>query len=114
MGKILQVLGGAHFKWTDIKIIPSTSAETTVKALRNIFAIRGLLEVLVSDNGPAFTSEDFQTFLKGNGIHHVNTSPYHPVGNGLAERAVKVFKEALTRSMTGDIETKLAKFSFKY
>ena len=44
--------------------------------------------MLVSDNRSCFTSEKFESFMKQNGIKHVNVAPCHPSSNGLAERAV--------------------------
>ena len=32
-----------------------------------------------------------------NGIRHVMVTPYHPSSNGLAERAVQVFKDAMKK-----------------
>ena len=46
----------------------------------------------MSDNGPQFTSSDFE-FTQKNGIKHTRFSPYHPASNGEAERFT--FKEAM-------------------
>ena len=51
----------------------------------------------MSDNGTAFTSVEFQTFMKRNGIRHVCCAPYHPSSNGQAGRAVQTFKEAMKK-----------------
>ena len=67
-------------------------------------------EILISDNGPAFTSIVF----KENGIRHITTAPYHPAGNRLAERAVQTFKQALKKEPTKDLDTQLSKFLFCY
>ena len=69
---------------------------------------------MVSDNGAGFTSSEFQTFLKRNGIRYVTSAPYHPASNGLAERAVQTFKNNLKKCQDVDIETQLARFLFKY
>ena len=56
--------------------------------LREILAQHGLPEVWISDNGPNFTTEEFETFMRKNGIVQISSDPYHPASNGLAERAV--------------------------
>ena len=50
------------------------------------FARFGNPKVLLSDNGPQFTSEEFESFLKLNGIQHCKTSPYAPKANSQVER----------------------------
>jgi len=85
----------AHSKWPEVIQMTSTSAEQTVMALRQLFANYGLPQQIVSDNGPQFTAVDFQQFLKKNGVKHIQITPYHPSSNGLAERFVRTFKQAM-------------------
>ena len=74
--------------------------------------MHGNPEMLVSYNGTPFTSAEFQEFVNRNAIHHVQTSPYHPASNGLAEKAVQTFKSAMKKMSTGPIETRIARFLF--
>ena len=94
LGKTFLIVVDAHSKWLDVKVVPSTNSSATILALRQIFSNLGIPEVIVSDNGTAFTSTEFPTFVQNNGIRHVRSSPYHPASNGLAERAVQTFKES--------------------
>ena len=103
----------AHSKWLEVHIVPSTSAAATIDKLRVIFAMFGLPEQIVSDNGSGFTSAEFKNFIDANGIKHTLTSPYHPSSNGLAERAVQTFKTAV-RKLKGPMELRISKFLFKY
>ena len=104
----------AYSKW--LEILP-TSADTadTIRKLRMVFATHGLPEQCVSDNGSPFTSREFEAFLKNNGIKQIRTSPYHASSNGMAERAVRTFKETL-KKMSGekDMTENLARFLFRY
>ena len=63
----------------------STITSQTVDVLLQIFSAFRLPEQLVSDNGPQFISDEFATFMKGNGICHIQSAPYHPASNDLAE-----------------------------
>ena len=114
MGKMFLVIIDAHSKWMEVHKTTSSSAATTISLLRTTFATLGLPEVIVSDNAANFTSEEFSDFLKCNGVRHVRTPPYHPASNGLAERAVRTFKEGMRKLKDGSIDTKLARFLFKY
>ena len=79
------VVVDAHSKWLDVAVVTTPSSQQAIKILRNLFATHGLPEMVVSDNGSAFTSAEFQTFVKRNGIRHVRSAPYHPSSNGQAE-----------------------------
>ena len=108
---LLLILIDAFTKWPEVHLVSSTSASQTIDKLRTVFATHGLSIIVVSDNGPPFTSAQFDAFMKGNGILHKRVSPYHPSSNGLAENFVKTVKQALDK---GDkllsMESKIAKF----
>ena len=113
LGKNFLLLVDAYSRWIEVHIVDSTSAESTIKTLRQIFSIHGLPQQLVSDNGPAFISQDFKQFMNKNGIRHSLTSPYHPRSNGLAERAVQTFKSSI-KKLDGPIDTRLTRFLLQY
>ena len=46
-----------------------------------MFAIHGIHQEIVSDNGPQFRSE-FKEFTRNLDIRHTTSSSYHPQGNG--------------------------------
>ena len=75
----------------------STSTSETTKALLSLFSRHGLHDILVSDNGPQFKSNEFKEFMANCGILHIKTAPYHPQTNGEAERFVQTFKNFIKR-----------------
>ena len=115
MGRTFLLVIDAYSKWLEVRVISPVNSTTTVEHLRSIFATHGLPKVFVSDNGPQFTSAEFEHFMSSNGIRHVKSAPYHPASNGLAERAVQVFKENFKRVAQSDsIQTRLSKFLLWY
>ena len=82
----------AHSKRIDVKTMTTITASDTDIELKEIFSTRGLPDQTVSDNDPTFTSLKFKTFCSANRIEHITTSPYHPAGNGLAERLLVFLK----------------------
>jgi len=85
----------AHSKWPEVIPMMSTTSQKTIARLRTIFARNGLPDQICTDNGPQFTSAEFIAFLKGNGVKHFSTAPYHPATNGLAEWFVQTLKRAI-------------------
>ncbi|XP_042147449.1 uncharacterized protein K02A2.6-like [Ixodes scapularis] len=77
----------------------STSTTKTLEKLRGAFSAYGLPEVLVSDNGPQFTSAEFADFMNANGVKHIRTPPYHAASNGAAERTVQTVTRALLKQV---------------
>ncbi|XP_061570024.1 uncharacterized protein K02A2.6-like [Cololabis saira] len=70
-GQMFMVVVDAHSKWPEVHLMTSTTTTKTIQVLRGLFSRYGLPEVLVSDNGPQFTSHEFDSFMKGNGVKHI-------------------------------------------
>eukprot|EP00731_Ephydatia_muelleri_P001700 Em0001g1700a len=75
LGNIIFVMVDAHSKWLEAAVVSSTSSQQAIRVLRQVFSCHGLPEVLVSDNGTAFTSTEFQTFVQRNGFRHIRSAP---------------------------------------
>lgn len=97
MNKNFLIVVDAYSRWPEIFMVNNTTSSTVIRLLRSLFATHGLCEVLVSDNGTSFVSNEMEQFLKANNIRHVTTAPYHPSTNGLAERMVQTVKDKLKR-----------------
>lgn len=69
-----------YSKWTGV--MRTSTAAATIEKVRGIFATHGLPVMVVSNNGPCFTSQDFKIFMKVNGIQHIFTPAYHSSSNG--------------------------------
>ena len=54
--------------------------------------------------------------MRANGIKHIQSAPYHPSSNGVAERFVQTFKRALKAGEKdgGSLNTQLSLFLFDY
>ncbi|XP_063049093.1 uncharacterized protein K02A2.6-like [Engraulis encrasicolus] len=114
LGKMFLIIVDAHSKWIDVYQTNSATSQVTIEKLRQCFSTHGLPQTLVSDNGTCFTSQEFETFLKQNGIQHKTSAPFHPASNGLAERAVQTFKQGIKKIKGDTLETKIARFLFNY
>ena len=63
------------------------TAFTTARVLyNNFFSVFGFPQRLMSDQGTEFTGDVIAAMCKLLGIEKIRTTPYHPQGNGLAER----------------------------
>ncbi|XP_058879113.1 uncharacterized protein K02A2.6-like [Acipenser ruthenus] len=109
-GKTFLIVVDSHCKWLEVKMMSSVSSSAVIGRLRQLFATHGQPDVLVPDNGTAFTSAEFKEFVQRNPIRHLTVAPYHPSSNGQAEHMVQTTREALKRISVGDWPTRLARF----
>jgi len=72
------------------------TSSNVITHLKAMFARFGIPATLVTDNGPQFNSEE--EFAQSYRFHHVTSSPYYPLSNGLAERMVRTGKKFLEHS----------------
>ena len=107
---------GRAFQVAEVHVMGSTTSSKTISVLRDVFARFGLPRQIVSDNGPQFTSSEFNEFLTSNGVKHITTSPYHPSSNGAAERFVQTIKQAIRAEHQKGVslERILASFLLQY
>ena len=115
-GRMYLVLVDAYSKYPEVVKMNATTSSATISVLREVFSRQGLPEILVSDNGPQFTSSEFQEFCAQNGIRHRTSSPYKPSTNGQAERVVQILKTALKQAhLTGtNVDAVLARYLLRY
>ena len=60
--------------------------------MQSIFSEYGWPDTLVTDNGPCYTSKEFQILMQSISVNHLTSSPHYLQSNGLAEKFVGIIK----------------------
>lgn len=117
-GRTFLIMVDSYSKWVEIFEVSSATTKTTLKYMREVFARLGLPAKIMTDNGTAFTSAEFERFCELNGIIHLKPAPFHPSSNGAAENSVKTFKRAIEKMVcenpNEELHTHLQRFLFNY
>ena len=85
-------------RYPEISKLTTTTSQGVINALRPIFARYGVPEILRSDNGPQYISQEMTEFSREYGFKQLTSSPHYPRSNGLAERTVQTMKLMLEKS----------------
>ena len=75
-----------------------TMSPNVISHVKAIFAHFGIPRVVISDNGPQFSSTDFKNFAKSWDLEHKTSSPEYPKANGMGESAVKAAKRIFKKA----------------
>lgn len=78
-------------------LLSNMTAETLIQSFRKSFSAYGRPRILITDNGSAYRSDEFQRFLTDCEVEHKLTPSHYSAANGLAERFIKTLKEALIK-----------------
>ena len=85
----------------EVDFLRETTSQAVVTKLKAQFARHGIPDIVVSDNGPQFSSQHFAEFGRMWNFDHQPSSPGNSKGNarnGAAEAAVKTVKRMMNRS----------------
>ena len=75
--------------------LKSTTSGSIIEGLKSFFSRYGIPEIVVSDNGPQYSSREFAEFAASYQFQHTTSSPLFPQSNGQAERTVQTAKRLL-------------------
>ncbi len=99
-GDYLLVVIDRYSRFPEVEIIKSTRASVVIPKLEKIFSVHGFPDILKTDNGPPFSGNDFQKYLKTLGIKHELSTPYWPQANGEVERFNQPLGKALQTAVS--------------
>ncbi|XP_062572464.1 uncharacterized protein K02A2.6-like [Saccostrea cucullata] len=106
IGMDLFELSGNHYllvvdylsKWPELAKLESLTSKCMITHLKSMISKYGIPDIMISDNGPQFSSYEFKEFVKSYYITHTTTSPYHAQSNGQTERMIQTMKRLITKS----------------
>ena len=84
-----------YSKWPEVAGCHSPNAHAVISFLKNLFSRWGIPLKIIADNGRAFISEEFKTFLRERGVQLQLTPFYRPEANANIERFHGVLKSQL-------------------
>lgn len=102
------VLADKYSGFFDINKLRSTNSYYVIKSLKHWFAIFGVRQILISDNGSQYDSKEFRNFQNEWKFNHRTSSPRYPKSNGFAERHVQEAKKFLKRCELDGSDIQLA------
>ena len=76
-------------KWVEAEALATAESEDVINFLKMVFSRHGVPEILVTDNGPQFTSDKTKAFLDLHDVYTHYITIYHPASNGEVENRNK-------------------------
>lgn len=83
-------------RWVEVSKLKWKTATELIKKCKKVFARFGIPSIMIADNMP-FNSVQFRSFAKQWGFQINNTSPNHPMSNGLSEKYVGLVKKMIKK-----------------
>ena len=75
-----------------IRKLSSMTGKAISHHMQSIFSEYRWPDTLVTDNGPCYTSKEFQLLMQSMSVNHLIGSPHYPQSNGLVEKFVGIIK----------------------
>lgn len=80
-------------------LLTLTTSAATISTLKANFCHFGIPNVMVTTNGPQFSSREYKQFAQQYGFQPIFSSPGYPQSKGHAERTVQTVKHLIKKAM---------------
>ena len=94
------VIADYFSKFFEVKKISSSSSKTVINILK-------------SDNGPAYSSSEFRDFSNSYGFEHITSSPRYSQSMGFIEKCVQICKNILKKAKKSNSDPYLAILEYR-
>ena len=101
------------FWFLEIEHLQDTKSERIIACCKSQFARHGIPDILITDNGPQFSSETFKRFANDYQFEHRISSPHYPQSNGMAEKAVQTAKNLIKKAVHDEKDLYLALLEYR-
>ena len=102
-----------YSSYFEINQLKEKTGNEVISTLKRHFSTHGIPNKLQSDNGPPYSSREFQQFMISYDIEHITSSPRYPQSNGKAENAIKTAKNLLKKSKVAGTDFHLALLAWR-
>ena len=94
-GKHYLLLVDYYSNFVEVEKLEVLTTSGVIQIMKRMIARYGIIDNLVSDNGPQFASRQFSDFVAAYNIVHTTSSPLRAQSNGLAERSIQTVKRLM-------------------
>ena len=74
------------------------STKLVLDALKDVFSDFGIPEMIISDNGPCYKSQEFNNFCARFEIDHTTGASYNHQANSIAEHMIQTIKQLMVKN----------------
>lgn len=107
-GKLFLIVIDYYSKFFEVAELRSLKSEEIIQQLKIIFSKQGVPDILMTDNGPEYSSFEFRQFSEQWHFSHVTSSPRYPQSNGQSERTVQTVKNIMKKCRYESTDYRLA------
>ena len=97
-GKKHLIIADYFSKFPFVYPVRSSHHFKTIRYLQELFTTEGIPTIVVSDNGPPFSGDDFKNFAREFNFVHTTSSPHFHQSNGFIEAMVKKMNHAYKKT----------------
>ena len=112
-GKTYLVLVDYYSGFIEVNQVHNTRSTEIIRHCKAQFARYGIPDILMTDNGPQFSSESFKSFASTYQFKHLTSSPHFPQSNGMAEKSVQTAKNLIKKAMQEGKDPYLALLEYR-